>query len=132
MDQPQQDNPYDSGSADKTASELFTGKLPLVDALNKLRARLLDLSARNRLLNYRHPKRRSIQFVDEPDLNLVFTRLIDGRPILTKYVPDPPPDSYATKRPDAKAYAQSIGINANTEFSPSSLGSSTNKHTPKL
>jgi hypothetical protein len=31
------------------------------------------------LLNYIHPQRRSIQFVDEPDLNLVFTRLVDGR-----------------------------------------------------
>src|SRR5262245_66439421 len=117
MEQLQEDNVYDSGGPEKTPSELFTGRLPLVDALSKLRARLLDLSARNRLLNYRHPKRRSIQFVDEPDLNLVFTRLIDGRPILTNYVPDPPPDSYATKRPDAKAYAHSIGIHANTQLS---------------
>jgi hypothetical protein len=132
MEQPQQDNLYDSGSANKTASELFTGKLSLVDALNKLRTRLLDLSARNRLLNYRHPKRRSIQFVDQPDLNLVFGRLVDGRPILTKYVPDPPTDSYTTKRPDAKTYAQSVRINTNTEFSLSSLGSSANKHTPRL
>ena len=66
MEQLQEDNVYDSGGADKTPSELFTGRVPLVDALSKLRARLLDLSARNRLLNYRHPKRRSIQFVDEP------------------------------------------------------------------
>src|SRR5690348_16968424 len=118
MEQIQSANPYDSQSADKSPSELFTGKLSLVDALNKLRTRLLDLSARNRLLNYRHPKRRSIQFVDEPDLNLVFTRLIDGRPILAKYVPDPPPDSYTTKRPDAKSFAQSVGIDTNAEFSP--------------
>ena len=91
MEQNQQANPYDSESADKSPSELFTGKLPLAEALNKLRTRLLDLSARNRLLNYRHPKRRSIQFVDEPDLNLVFTRLIDGRPIL--------PSMFQTRRP---------------------------------
>lgn len=132
MEQNQHANPYDPGSPDKTPSELFNGKLPLVEALNKLRTRLLDLSARNRLLNYRHPKRRSIQFVDEPDLNLVFTRLIDGRPILAKYVPDPPPDSYTTKRPDAKSFAQSVGIDTNTEFLPNTLGLSPNKHTPKL
>src|SRR5688572_5088425 len=130
--QNQQDNAYDSESSDKSPSELFTGRLPVVEALNKLRTRLLDLSARNRLLNYRHPKRRSIQFVDEPDLDLVFTRLIDGRPILTRYVPDPPTESYTTKRPDAKSFAQSIGINTNTEFSPKALGAATSKQTPKL
>jgi len=78
-------NPVTPLSLTKPLGELFNG-LPLVDALNKLRARLLDLSARNRLLNYIHPQRRSIQFVDEPDLDLVFTRLADGRPILTKLI----------------------------------------------
>ena len=77
MEQSLRDNVYDSESGDKNLSELFTGTLSLAEALNKLRTRLLDLSARNRLLNYRHPKRRSIQFVDEPDLDSVFTRLID-------------------------------------------------------
>lgn len=132
MEQNQQESPYESESPDKSTSELFTGKVPLVEALNKLRTRLLDLSSRNRLLNYRHPKRRSLQIVDDPDLNLVFARLIDGRPLLIKYVPDPPPDSYTTKRPDAKAFAQSLGINTNTEFSSDVFGSSANKHTPKL
>jgi hypothetical protein len=128
----QQTNPYASESTDKSTSELFTGKLPLVDALKKLRTRLLDLSSRNRLISYRHPKRRSIQFVDEPDLNLVFSRLIDGRPIPVKYVPDPPTDSYATKRPDVKTYAETLGIDAATEFSPNSLGSAASRHMPKL
>ncbi len=34
--------------------DLFNGRLPILDALNKLRLRLLDLTRRNRLLNYKH------------------------------------------------------------------------------
>jgi hypothetical protein len=123
---------YESESTDKLPSDLFSGRLPLEQALQTLRTRLLDLSSRNRLLDYKHPKRRSIQFVDEPNLNLVFDRLIDGKSLLIKYVPDPPPNTYTIKRPDVKIYAQSIGINTDTEFSPASCGSSANKHTPKL
>ena len=69
---------YEFESTNKLPNDLFSGRLPLEQALQTLRARLLDLSSRNRLLDYKHPKRRSIQFVDEPNLNLVFDRLIDG------------------------------------------------------
>ncbi len=123
---------YESESIDKLPNDLFSGRLPLEQALQTLRTRLLDLSSRNRLLDYKHPKRRSIQFVDEPNLNLVFDRLIDGKSLLVKYIPDPPPILHTIKRQDAKTYAQSIGINTATEFSSASCGSSVNKHTPKL
>lgn len=43
-------------SNEKIVSDLFSGKLPLEQVLQKLRTRLLDLSSRIRLLNYRHPK----------------------------------------------------------------------------
>ena len=122
----------ESENADKTISDLFSGKLSIEQALQKLRTRLLDLSSRNRLLNYRHPKGRSIQFVDKPNLNLVFNRLIDGKAILIKYVPDPPTNSYTTKRPDARTYASSLGIDIEFEFEPSSCGTTANRHTPKL
>lgn len=132
MEESQQENIYEAESTDKILSNLFSGKLSLEQALQKLRTRLLDLSSRNRLLNYRHPKGRSIQFVDEPNLALVFNRLIDSRSLLIRYVPDPPPDTYTVKRPDAKTYAQSIGIDVDIDFSPGSCGPSANKHTPKL
>ena len=90
------------------------------------------MSLRNRLLNYRYPKGRSIQFVNKLNLNLVFNRLIDGKPLLIKYIIEPTTDSYTTKRPDAKTYAQTIGVDIDTEFSLESCSSVANKHTPKL
>jgi hypothetical protein len=132
MDYSHQNNAYEAENADKIVGDLFRGKLSIEQALQRLRTRLLDLSSRNRLLNYRHPKRRSIQFYDEPNLNLVFDRLIDSKPLFLKHVPEPPPLSFDLRRPDAKSYAQSLGIDVNAEFRTSSIGSSTSKHTPKL
>jgi very-short-patch-repair endonuclease len=43
-----------------------------------MRARLLDLSANNRLLNYRHPKGRSLRVINEVAEQL-FGRLIEGK-----------------------------------------------------
>ncbi len=59
-DQPE----YQANDAGEIVGELFSGKLPMAEALERLRTRLLDLSSRNRLLNYRHPKNRCVQVVD--------------------------------------------------------------------
>jgi hypothetical protein len=74
-----EDNPeklYEAENPQKIVGELFSGRLTLEEALQSLRTRLLDLSSRNRLLNYRHPKARCIQFVDNPNINLVFDRFV--------------------------------------------------------
>lgn len=124
---------YEAESSQKIVGELFRGKLKLEEALQRLRTRILDLSSRNRLLNYRHPKGRCIQFVDKPNLNLVFDRLIDGgKVLLIKHVPDPPTDSYERKRPDVRQHAISLGIDTAAEFDASCCGSTHHKHTPKL
>jgi len=132
MQQDQNKNVYESESADKTVGDLFSGRLSLSQALQKLRTRLLDLSSRNRLLNYKHPKGRSIQFVDNPNLNLIFNRLLDGKSLLIKYVPEPDLLSYEDKRPDVKTFAQACGMDIDFEFPQTSCSSSANKHTPKL
>jgi len=62
----------------------------------------------------------------------VFSRIIDNKSLLIKYVPDPPPESYNLKRPDAKSYAQSIGVDVNAEFTETCCSPITNQHTPKL
>lgn len=85
---------YKAESVDGVVTELFSGKLPIAQALQQLRTRLLDLSARNRLLAYRHPKARCIQFVENPNLNLLYERLLENRNILIKPVPEPDPFSY--------------------------------------
>ena len=109
---------YKSDDATKLASDVFAGKLTVAEALKRLRTRLLDLSMRNRLLNYRHPKGRSVQFVGRPDLDLMYERLKeDGKSVTASYVPDPPPLTYAQgKKPDARQQAASTGIDTSTEF----------------
>jgi Protein of unknown function (DUF4011) len=58
--------------SEKSPDELFSGKFSVAEALEKVRNRLLDLSMRNRLLNYEHPKARSLQFINNPDLDSIF------------------------------------------------------------
>src|SRR5581483_8763695 len=102
---------YEEGSSSELAQELFSGKLDVRQALERLRTRLLDLTLRNKLLNYRPPKGRAYQFVGEPDLNLVYERLEEGKSVPLVYVPDPPHDRYeGAKKPDVRVYAKELGI----------------------
>jgi very-short-patch-repair endonuclease len=57
-------------------------------ALDKLRARLLDLTNRNRLLNFRHSSASCLRVVDV-DLDSVFSSLMNGEEIPFRYVPEP-------------------------------------------
>lgn len=119
-----QQNEYQANDADAIVGEIFSGGITVAEAIERLRTRLLDLSARNRLLNYRHPKGRCIQIADEPSINLVFDRLyVDGKGVPFKYVPEPPPDSYEGKRPEARLYAPRLGISTAFEFAPNPAGS---------
>jgi len=58
------------------------------DSLENLRKRLLDISARNRLLNFRHTKTASLRVVDELPDQLVETLLSDEE-MFFKAVPEP-------------------------------------------
>ena len=110
---------YEADGAKKLADELFGGKLSVAEALTKLRTRLLDLTMRNRLLNYRHPRALSVQITNDPDLNLVFERLEDGKTVPLAYVPDPPPQSYENgKKPEARFYARECGIGTSIDIRP--------------
>ena len=101
--------------------EIFSGKNSIADALEKLRTRLLDLSGRNALLNYKHPKNRSIQFVGQKNLNLVFERLhTDAKDISIKFVPEPDLDYYEGKKPEARQFAKDFGIDTTIENSATS------------
>ena len=124
MEHERQAGDYQSNDADALVGELFSGGITVGEAIERLRTRLLDLSGRNRLLNYQHPKGRCIQVADEPNVNLVFDRLhVDGKGVLFKPVPEPSPESYEGKRPDARLYAPRVGISTSFEFTPNSDGS---------
>lgn len=130
---PNDDTEYKAESADGLVGEIFSGGLPIAEALQRLRTRLLDLSSRNRLLSYRHPKRRCVQFVDNPDLELLFERLLDGKNILIKPVPEPDPFSYeAGKKPEARQYAQQLRLGIDYEFSEPKSGNASYRRTSTL
>lgn len=118
----QQTGEYQANDADAIIGEIFSGGITVAEAIERLRTRLLDLSSRNRLLNYRHPKGRSVQIADNPNLNLVFDRLMDSKSVPFRYVPEPDPDSYEGKRPEAKLHAARLGISTAFEFPPNPEG----------
>jgi transcription elongation GreA/GreB family factor len=83
--------------------------LPITDALEQLRLRLLDLTGRNKLINFKHGIGKTIQFV-ETDFNAAFERLTGdpSRGLDLDFVPEPPLGEWEAKngrltRPDAKA-----------------------------
>lgn len=115
---------YQANDATPLVGEIFSGGLTVGEAIERLRTRLLDLSARNRLINYRHPKARCVQIADKPNVNLVFDRLYaDGKGVPFKYVPEPPLETYEGKRPEARVYAPQAGISTSFEFQPNPAGS---------
>lgn len=124
MDEVQENGEYKANDADTLVAELFSGGISVGEAIEKLRTRLLDLSARNRLLNYRFPKRRCIQIIDKPSINLVFDRLyIGGKAVPLRYVPEPPLYVYEGKRPEARQYAPQIDIDVSYDFPPNPASS---------
>ncbi len=124
MEKEQQTGEYKANDADAVVGELFSGSIAVEEAIERLRNRLLDLSARNRLLNYRYPKGRCIQIVDKPSINLVFDRLyVDGKGVPFKCVPEPSPEEYEGKRPEARNWSLRLGIDTSFDFPPNTSSS---------
>ena len=80
----------EDGSARNPAPQLSREFLSggTVAGLERIRSRLLDLTNRNRLLNFRHTAASSIRIVDVA-LDLVFAQLLDGEELLFRAVPEP-------------------------------------------
>jgi hypothetical protein len=117
---PDDSTTYQPTDASGLVGEIFGGGLSTPEAIEKLRARLLDLTTRNRLLSYRFPKGRCIPVVGTPNYDQVFERLTDGGSIRLLPVPDPHPDSYERKKPEVRLHAERLGISTPQEFPPSS------------
>jgi len=74
--------------------------------LEKIRTRLLDLTSRNRLLNFKHGRASSLRVVGaHPDV--IFRRLTEGEKLV--FLPVPEPDSNVGQKPSAADHARSIG-----------------------
>jgi len=110
---------------DPLIDDIFTGQVPILDALEKLRLRLLDLSRRNRLLNFKHSPGKCIQLVAaHPDLT--FHRLVESqdKKIMLRAVPDPPRIEWIDSprgrvKPEVKDYARKLGIDPSFELASS-------------
>lgn len=57
--------------------------------LEELRRRLLDLTARNRLLSYKHPRGRSVRII-QTDPAWFYDHLLAGQSLRVDYIPSPP------------------------------------------
>src|SRR5271155_230601 len=81
-----EENKHDTFEAPKVSEEFSLGNVHT--GLEKIRTRLLDLTARNKLLNFRHPKTSCLRFVDTA-LDAVFQHLIEGDTLAVEPVPEP-------------------------------------------
>nr|WP_294866569.1 DUF4011 domain-containing protein [uncultured Pseudogulbenkiania sp.] len=118
-----------------TDDDIFNGDLSLEEALQRLRLRLLDLTGRNSLLNFKHSIGKSLQFVySSPEA--VFSRLYPNPNVSSQIspVPEPPKSAWGTvngrlTKPDPKQHAVSLRYDTSYELpatnSNSLVGSST-------
>src|SRR5215472_526262 len=88
------------------SADFLTGSTEI--GLDRIRTRLLDLTNRNKLLNFRHSKASSLRVVDVA-IDNVFARLLDGEKVAFSAVPEP--DIQGDERPSAMDYAHELGWN---------------------
>jgi hypothetical protein len=85
--------------------------------LERIRARLLDLTNRNRLLNFRHTSRSSLAIVGVlPDA--LFDTLLEGDPVTFKPVPEP---NTSGPKPKVVDYARQIGLSISVDLAEAAL-----------
>jgi hypothetical protein len=128
------------------AARAISGSGDLIaDVLESLRRRLLDLTSRNRLLHFRHPKTGSIRVIDELPDQLKQFLADDEKEMRFIPVPDPTreqlieaghmeidPETEEEKlvhSPDAREWAQWLGLHSNYEAPEVTPGEDEDKHT---
>src|SRR5688500_12011980 len=82
-------------------ANIFTGDMPIEAALNQLRLRLLDLTGRNRLINFNHTAAKSLQF-GHSSIDGVFSRLVGNTESKVTIVPLPEPERGDWTRRDGR------------------------------
>jgi uncharacterized protein DUF4011 len=97
--------------APSISADFLTGSTEI--GLDRIRTRLLDLTNRNKLLNYRHTTASSLRVIDV-SVDAVFRRLRDNEKLA--FLPVPEPD--AGEKPAAKDYAEELGWNTSFDLDP--------------
>lgn len=125
-----------------------TGAPSSAEVLEQLRNRLLDLTGRNRLLNFRHPKKRSLRVIDELPDQIVST-LLAGEEMHFKAVPEPTEEELVRAAylrrdgqtgdvvrlrddPSAKEWAEHLGFATSYEVPSPAESDGTSKHSDKI
>ena len=116
--------------------------------LTKLRAKLLDLTLRNRLLNFKYSPKSVVRVVDEIPC-ILFSKLTAGSSLIFRPVPDPKFENYedeitlsfndgdekgqpVKKRPPVERYAVTIGIDPSFTLKPRQNGRNKPSHNDNL
>jgi hypothetical protein len=97
--------------APSISADFLTGSTEI--GLDRIRTRLLDLTNRNKLLNYRHTTASSLRVVDVP-IDTVFRRLRDNERLA--FLPVPESDGEGETPPIAKDYAEELGWNTSFDL----------------
>jgi very-short-patch-repair endonuclease len=107
---PEQPSPP-AASVPPISPDFLTGSIDI--GLERIRTRLLDLTNRNKLLNFRHSSSSTLRVVDV-HLNTVFRHLIEGEKL--DFRPVPEPDEDFSEKPAAADYAEQIGWRISQEL----------------
>jgi hypothetical protein len=107
---PEQPSPP-AASVPPISPDFLTGSIDI--GLERIRTRLLDLTNRNKLLNFRHSSSSTLRVVDV-HLNTVFQHLIEGEKLDFRPVPEPEQDF--SEKPAAADYAEQIGWRISQEL----------------
>jgi len=99
------------GLGPNISADFLTGSTEV--GLDRIRTRLLDLTNRNKLLNFRHSNVSSLRVVDVP-IDTVFGRLRDNEKLA--FLPVPDPDIEGIERPAAKDYATELDWNTSFDL----------------
>src|SRR5665213_780460 len=93
------------------SADFLTGSTEI--GLDRIRTRLLDLTNRNKLLNFRHSNASSLRVVDAP-IDSVFRRLRDSEKL--PFLPVPEADIEGGEAPIAKDHADELGWNTSFDL----------------
>ncbi|GAB2578172.1 DUF4011 domain-containing protein [Dyella jejuensis] len=113
---------------DAETTNVFDGSLPIPEVLRRLQHRLLDLTARNRLLNFKITAGKALSLVPGR-LDDTYRRLTGANPGTVQIVPIPDPrrDEWVVKhdrsvKPEPKEHALRLGLNIELEEISESRG----------
>jgi hypothetical protein len=126
------------------ADQKNTDQSPALRSLENLRMRLLDLTARNRLINFRHTKRGSLRIIDELPDQLV-EMLLAEKEMRFLPIPEPTRDELIEagyieiddetqqevrllKDPTAEEWAKYLGLSTAYEVPEPAIGELHDKH----